>query len=126
MTSATVLVISPQIVTASTTPTDAELQYKNAELVSTSGTAACTKLNIAAAAINPFWHKDSIELMPGRYAGDADGATMLRYTSDQGIELTLTKQFAIDTRVTKYRLDTFFGVTMCAPEMAGILIFGQT
>ena len=126
VTSGTVLVISPQIVTASTTPTDAELQYKNCELVSTSGTAACTKLNIAAAAINPFWHKDSIELMPGRYAGDTDGATMLRYTSEQGIELTLTKQFEIDTRVTKYRLDTFFGVTMCAPEMAGIVLFGQT
>jgi hypothetical protein len=27
---------------------------------------------------------------------------------------------------TKYRLDTLFGVTMVNPEMAGILLFGQT
>jgi len=126
VTSGTALVISPPIITASSTPVDAELQYKNCEAVSVSNTAAVTLLNVASAAINPFWHKDSIELMPGRYAGDSDGATMLRYTSEQGIELTLTKQFEIDTRVTKFRLDTFFGVTMCAPEMAGIMIFGQS
>ena len=126
VTSGTALVISPPIISASSTPTDAEKQYQNCVAVTVSNTAAVTLLNVAAAAINPFWHKDSIELMPGRYAGDADGATMLRYTSEQGIELTLTKQFEIDTRVTKYRLDTFFGVTMCAPEMAGVMIFGQT
>jgi hypothetical protein len=122
----TSLVISPPIISASSTPTDPEVQYQNCVANSVSDTAAVVWLNVAAAAINPFWHKDSIELMPGRYAGNPDGATMLRYTSDQGIELTLTKQFAIDTRVTKYRLDTYFGVTMCNPEMAGVVIFGQT
>jgi hypothetical protein len=122
----TSLVISPPIISASTTPTDPEVQYQNCVANSVSNTAAVVWLNVAAAAINPFWHKDSIELMPGRYAGNPDGATMLRYTSEQGIELTLTKQYEIDTRVTKYRLDTFFGVTMCNPEMAGVVLFGQS
>jgi hypothetical protein len=35
--------------------------------------------NIAAAPINPFWHKDSIELMPGRYAvPTSQGVEVLR------------------------------------------------
>lgn len=124
--SATSLEISPPIISAYITPTDAESQYQNCEVTSVSNTAAVVWLNVTAAAINPFWHKDAIELMPGRYAEGADGATQLSYTSEQGIQLVLTKQYAIDTRVTKYRLDTFFGVTMCNPEMAGIILFGQS
>ena len=123
---ATTLVISPPIISASSTPTDAELQYKNCELVATSATASVNFLNTTAANINPFWRKDSIELLPGRYAvPDGAGVDVLRAATDQGIELVMTKRFDPLTFQTLYTLDTLFGVVMTQPEMAGVIIFGQ-
>jgi hypothetical protein len=125
--SGTTMTISPPIISASSTPTDAEEQYKNCVANSVSNTAAITFLNVAAASVNCFWHKDAIELLPGRYSvpGDA-GVSVLRAATDQGIELVMTKQYDINTMKTKYRLDTLFGVSMVNPEMAGIMLFGQS
>jgi hypothetical protein len=122
---ATTLVISPPIISASSTPTDAELQYKNVELVSTSATASVNFLNIKAANINPFWRKDAIELLPGRYAVPNAGVDVMRASTDQGIELVMTKKFDPLTFQTLYTLDTLYGVVMTNPEMAGILLFDQ-
>lgn len=125
--SATTMTISPPIISASSTPTDAEEQYQNCVANSVSNTAAITFLNVAAASVNCFWHRDAIELLPGRYSvpGDA-GVNVMRAATDQGIELVMTKQYDINTMKTKYRLDTLFGVSMVNPEMAGILLFGQS
>lgn len=107
--------------------TEAEIQYQNCVLNTASATSAITWLNIAATAINPFWQKDAIELLPGRYAvPENSGAAVMRGTTDSGIEVCMTKQFDINTYKTKFRLDTRFGVVNKAPEMSGILIFGQT
>ena len=123
----TSMVISPPIIGANSSPTDAELQYQNVEVVSTSATAAINFLNIAASNINPFWRKDSIELLPGRYAvPDGAGVDVLRASTDQGIELVMTKRFDPLTFQTLYTLDTLYGVVMTNPEMAGILLFNQT
>jgi hypothetical protein len=123
----TSMVISPPIIGANLTPTDAELQYQNVEVASTSATAAINFLNIAASNINPFWRKDSIELLPGRYAvPDGAGVDVLRAATDQGIELVMTKKFDPLTFQTLYTLDTLYGVVMTNPEMAGILLFNQT
>ena len=123
----TSMVISPPIISASSTPTDAELQYQNVELVATSATASVNFLNVAASNINPFWRKDSIELLPGRYAvPDGAGVDVLRASTDQGIELVMTKKFDPLTFQTLYTLDTLYGVVMTNPEMAGILLFNQT
>ena len=120
------LVISPPIISASATPTDAELQYKNCELVATSATANVNFLNTTAANINPFWRKDAIELLPGRYAvPDGAGVDVLRAATDQGIELVMTKRFDPLTFQTLYTLGTLFGVVMTQPEMAGVIIFDQ-
>lgn len=122
----TSMVISPPIIGANSSPTDAEIQYQNVEVVSTSATAAINFLNIAASSINPFWRKDSIELLPGRYAvPDGAGVDVLRAATDQGIELVMTKRFDPLTFQTLYTLDTLYGVVMTNPEMAGILIFNQ-
>ena len=125
--SATTMTISPPIISASSTPTDAEEQYQNCKAISVSNTAAITFLNVTAASVNCFWHRDAIELLPGRYSvpGDA-GVDVMRAATDQGIELVMTKQYDINTMKTKYRLDTLFGVSMVNPEMAGILLFGQS
>jgi hypothetical protein len=58
----TTLVISPPIIGATNAPTDAELQYKNVEVVTESATATINWLNTAASAINVFWQKDALEM----------------------------------------------------------------
>lgn len=122
----TSMVISPPIIGANSSPTDAELQYKNVDVFATSATATVNFLNVAASNINPFWRKDSIELLPGRYAvPDGAGVDVLRASTDQGIELVMTKKFDPLTFQTLYTLDTLYGVVMTNPEMAGILLFNQ-
>lgn len=121
------VVISPPIISASSlAPTDAELQYKNVELVSTNAAAPVSFLNVNAANINVFWQKDALEILPGRYAVPSDaGAAIMRASTDQGIELVMQKFYDIDSMTIKYRLDTLFGVVNKQPEMSGILLFGQ-
>ena len=126
VTNGTVMVISPPIIGATNSPTDAELQYKNVEVVTESATAAINFLNTGATAINVFWQKDSLEILPGRYAIPADaGTAVMRATTDQGVELLMQKFYDIDSMVIKYRLDTLFGVVNKQPEMSGILLFNQ-
>ena len=120
-----VVQISPSIVSAEGA-TDAEEQYKNVTATPANG-AAITFLNIADAAVNPFWQKDALEILPGRYAVPTDaGTAVMRATTDQGIELVWQKWYDINTMKTKYRLDTLFGVVNKQPEMSGIILFGQT
>lgn len=125
--SGTTMTISPPIIGATGTPTDAQAQYKNVEVASTSGTASINYLNIVDANVNCFWQKDALEILPGRYAvpGDA-GVAVMRASTDQGIEVVMQKFYDINTMTTKYRLDTLFGVVNKQPEMSGIMLFGQT
>jgi hypothetical protein len=121
--STTTLVISPPLIPAQT-GVDSTAQYQNCRITSTSATAAITFLNTTASYLNCFWHKDAIELLPGRYAVPTDaGAAVMRASTDQGIELVMTKQYDIDNMKTKYRLDCLFGVVCKQPEMAGVLMF---
>ena len=124
--SGTTMVISPPLITGQG-GSDAELQYQNCVVNTASATAAITFQNTQTAAANPFWHKDSIEILPGRYAvpGDA-GAAVMRASTDQGIELVMTKQYDINTMKTKYRVDTLYGVVNKQPQMSGIIMFGQS
>jgi hypothetical protein len=123
--SSTTLVISPPIISAQG-GTDAELQYQNC-VVTPSATAAIVFMNTVTAAINPFWQKDAIELLPGRYVvPENSGAAVMRSTTDQGIEVTMQRFYDINTMKTKYRWDVFFGVVNKQPEMSGIMLFSQT
>lgn len=130
--SSTKMTISPPIIsnplqTLAGGAQQSEIQYQNCIAVSTSSTAALVFLNTAKKAINPFWHKDAVELTPGRYAvPEGAGAMVLRSTTEQGVEVTMTKQFDIQTLKTRFRLDVRFGVTLLQPEMAGIALFSQT
>ena len=124
--SSTTLVISPPII-SNQGGSDAEAQNQNCTVTTQSGTAAIVFLNTVAGNMNPFWQKDSIEILPGRYAVPTDaGAAVMRAATDQGIELVMTKQYDINTMKTKYRLDTLYGVVNKQPEMSGIVMFSQT
>jgi hypothetical protein len=121
------LVITPPIIGAQgVAPTDAQLQYKNVDVATPSNTAAITFLNVNAASVNVFWQRDSLEILPGRYAVPADaGVAVMRASTDQGVELVLQKFYDIDSMTIKYRMDTLFGVVNKNPEMSGILLFNQ-
>jgi len=124
--SGTTMVISPPMITAQG-GTDAEIVYQNCVVNTAAANSALVFLNTVAGSINPFWHKDAIELLPGRYAVPNDaGAAIMRATTEQGIELVFQKQYDINTMKTKYRLDTMFGVVNKQPEMTGLMMFSQT
>lgn len=124
--SGTTMTISPPIIGATGTPTDSQAAYKNCEVVATSATAAITYINTTTAGANPFWHYDSIELMPGRYAvPSGQGVDVLRGSTDNGLEVVMGKSFSNSTFTTLYTLDVFYGVTNLNPEMNGILLFNQ-
>ena len=124
--SATTLVISPPLITAQG-GTDAEIQYQNCVANTTASNASIVFLNTVSNFVNPFWQRDSLEILPGRYAVPADaGAAVMRASTDQGIELVMQKQYDINTMKTKYRLDTLFGVVNKQPEMSGVIMFSQT
>jgi len=120
------LVITPPMITAQG-GSSAELQYQNCVVTATSATAAITMMNYDAAGANVFWHKPAIELIAGRYAvPDNTGAAVMRATTDQGIELVMTKWFDTATFKTRFTFDTLFGTNVLNTEMAGILLFNQT
>jgi hypothetical protein len=123
----TSLVITPPIIGAQgVAPTDAQLQYKNVEVAIAADAAAITFLNVNTAAVNVFWQRDSLEILPGRYAVPSDaGVAVMRASTDQGIELVMQKFYDIDSMTIKYRMDTLFGVVNKNPEMSGILLFNQ-
>ena len=122
----TTVVITPPIISNQVTPIDpASAEYQNC-IVSTKGVQPISWLNTRDAAINCFWHKDAIEILPGRYAVPSDaGVNVIRASTDQGIELVMQKFYDINTMKIKYRLDTLFGVVNKQPEMSGIILFDQ-
>jgi hypothetical protein len=121
----TTLVISPPMISAQG-GTDAEREYQNCIVNTPAANSAIVFLNTAAAPSNPFWQKDAIELLPGRYAVPTDsGAKVMRGSTDMGVELVMQKQYDIKTMKTLYRLDCLFGVVNKQPEMSGIMLFNQ-
>lgn len=118
--------ISPPIIGANSSPTDAEKQYKNVNVASTGAIQSLNWLNDNATRLNPFWHKSSIELLPGRYAVPADqGVDVMRGTTDQGLEVVMSKRFDNSTFTSLYTLDILYGVVNTNPQMNGVIIFGQ-
>lgn len=124
--SGTTMTITPPII-SNQVADDAAAQYQNCVVNAKSATAAITWLNTTTAGVNPFWHKDAIEVLPGRYEVPTDsGIGVMRGTTDQGFELIMTKQSGINALDTKFRMDVFFGVVNKQPEMTGCILFNQT
>lgn len=124
--SSTTMTISPPIV-SNQGGSDAEEQYQNCSVESESSTAGLTFLNIDDTGYNVFWRKPAIELLPGRYAvPSGQGAAVMRATTENGIEIVMTKRFDPDTFLSRFTFDCRYGVVMTSPEQAGILLFNQT
>lgn len=121
-----VIQITPPIIAADSAPTAAELQYKNVT-ATPAASAPIVFLNTVAAAMNPFWYKGAVDLLPGRLVWPADGGlAVMTGVTDQGMQLTMTKQAEIKTGKVNFRVDTKYGVAVTNPEMVGIELFSQT
>lgn len=116
--------ISPPIIAADSSPTAAETQYKNVTATPASG-VTLTFLNTTTAGVNPFWRKDSIELIPSAPGQNPGGMEYLRASTDQGLTIQLSRQAAINDLSGKYRWDCWFGGVNLNPEMNGLMMFGQ-
>jgi len=124
--SGTTMTISPPII-SNQVANDASAAYQNCVINTKAANSAIVFLNTVSATVNPFWQKDAIELIPGRYAVPTDaGVAVMRASVDQGIEIVMQKFYDINTMTTRYRVDTLFGVVNKQPEMSGIMLFSQT
>jgi len=125
ITDATHMVITPPLITAQG-GTDPELQYQNCIVGTPAANSAIVWLNTATAATNPFWQRESIELVPGHYVvPDGAGVAVMRATTKQGIELVMQKWYDGMKMKIFYRVDALFGVVNKNPEMNGIMMFSQ-
>ena len=123
--SATTMTICPPII-SNQGGTVAESCYQNVS-ITPSATAAIVFLNTVTAAVNPFWQKDALEILPGHYAvPDNAGAGIMRSTTSNGIELVMQKQYDLKTMKTFFRVDVLFGVVCKNPEACGIMLFNQS
>jgi hypothetical protein len=124
--SATTMVITPPMITAQG-GSIAEIQYQNCAVETASGTAAIVFLNTVTAQQNHFFVEGCIEMLPGRLEIPTDsGLSVMRGSTDQGLELVMSKQSGIDALNTKYRFDAFWGVVVLDTEMCGSMMFSQT
>jgi hypothetical protein len=123
---ATTMVITPPMITAQG-GSIAEIQYQNCVVETASGTAAIVFLNTVTAQQNHFFVEGCIEMLPGRLEIPTDsGLSVMRGSTDQGLELVMSKQSGIDALNTKYRFDAFWGVVVLDTEMCGSMMFSQT
>lgn len=122
---ANVVTITPPIIIGDGT-SDAEDDYANVTAVP-ADTAAITVLNTAAVPTNVFFDDQSIEVFSGRLSFDEDmaGVSVMRQSTDSGLEIIFAKQGNVKTGIATYRLTMFFGVTNLNPEMNGILLANQ-
>ncbi len=117
--------ITPPIISG-TGGTGPELQYQNVNQAPTNG-AAITFLNTTTAEVTPFWQGDAMQILPGRLRPRNDsGMAVIQGTTDNGFQLTMTRQGEINTLTTKYRVDAIWGSFAANPEMMGIELFGQS
>jgi len=121
---ANVIQITPPIISAQGA-TKAELEYQNVSATPANG-ATLTFLNTTTAAVNPFFIKPAVEIIPGSFAVDPqDGWAVMRATTDFGVGITYTRQGNINDLTLKYRWDIDFGTAVLNTEMAGVQMFGQ-
>ena len=89
--------------------------------------ANITWLNTANAALNPFFRREALVLIPGSFTvSNGDGWSVMQAQTDLGIGITYTRQGSINDLSCKVRWDIDFGTALLNPEMAGVQLFNQT
>jgi hypothetical protein len=123
--SATTMTISPPLITGSG-GSQAELSYQNIVQTATASNSAIVFLNTAAGFLNPFWMRNSVEVLPGKIAlPTGSGVEVMRGSTKQGFELVMQKGVDIKTGQILCRYDVSFGVVNLQPQMNGVIMFSQ-
>ena len=101
-------------------------EYANVSAAPANG-ANITWLNTANAALNPFFRREALVLIPGSFTvSNGDGWSVIQAKTDLGIGITYTRQGSINDLSCKVRWDIDFGTALLNPEMAGVQLFSQT
>ena len=116
--------IAPALISAGGN-TKPEKEYQNATATPANG-AVITWLNTTSAALNPFFVKGSLLLIPGSYVVDPkDGWNVQGATTPLGIALTMVAQGEINDLSRKLRIDARWGTSLTNPQLAGVELFNQ-
>jgi len=122
--SANVLQVTPPIISNGGSTIGGK-EYQNVTATPANG-AAITWLNTTTAAMNPFFVKGSLLLVPGSFAVDPeDGWQVMRGTTALGLAVTYARQGNINDLSVKMRWDIDFGTSLTNPQMAGTIQFSQ-
>lgn len=117
--------ITPPIISADSSPTFAETQYKNVTVTPANG-AAVTFLNTATGLVSPFWHGDAYEVLPTPLiVPEGSGLAVAKGTTENGYGMAMYQQANIGNLNTQFRLSVRFGVVNLNPQMAGVFLFSQ-
>ena len=101
-------------------------EYANVSATPANG-ANITWLNTANAALNPFFRREALVLIPGSFTvSNGDGWSVMQAQTELGIGITYTRQGSINDLSCKVRWDIDFGTALLNPEMAGVQLFSQT
>lgn len=101
-------------------------EYANVSATPANG-ANITWLNTANAALNPFFRREALVLIPGSFTvSNGDGWSVMQAQTDLGIGITYTRQGSINDLSCKVRWDIDFGTALLNPDMAGVQLFNQT
>ena len=103
----------------------AEENYRNVTAAPANG-AVVTFLNTATSQIVPFFHKDAVKFIPGKQFGvSGKGVEEVIGTLDNGLSFKMSASRDIQTYLTTYRIDCWFGVSVVNPDAASIVLFNQ-
>lgn len=105
---------------------DLEKAYSNIDTQITIG-ATMNRLNIDdSAKINIFWDKSSVEVLGGTIPAELfsqfDGNKVVSDTLSNGLQLYMVYDGNIENMTFRYRLFTWYGITMCNPQNAGVAL----
>lgn len=103
-----------------------ELAYANIN-TQILGTATVDRLNTAASSkVNLFWDKDAVEVLGGNIPAELfkefDGMKVMSETMKNGQKMYMIYDGDIAKLTFRYRLFTWFGITICDPQRVGIAL----
>ena len=106
--------------------TTLEKAYANVDTTITSG-AVIVRLNIdTSAKTNLFWDKSAIEVLggtiPANLFSEYDGMKVITDTMSNGQQLYMVYDGELNDMSFRYRIFTWYGITMCNPQNAGVAV----
>lgn len=91
----------------------------NAATVNRLNTDASNKTNL-------FWDRDAIEVIGGTIPAELfsqfDGMKVITDTMENGQELYMVYDGTLETMTFRYRLFTWYGITICNPSLCGVAV----